>query len=69
MHLFRALDIENIQHGAIGCRLARTLGHSLSQQAFELLQVAKLRPNVFEMVSRYVANLATRSLFGSPEPK
>src|SRR5947207_1314896 len=33
--LFRALDIENIQHGAIGCRFARTSGHGLGQQAFE----------------------------------
>jgi hypothetical protein len=37
--LFRALDIENVQHRAIGCRVARASSYRLCQQAFQFFQL------------------------------
>jgi hypothetical protein len=58
-----ALDIENIQHRAIRCRVARASGHRLCQQAFKLLEVAELGPNVSEMMRGNLADFAARGFF------
>jgi hypothetical protein len=57
------LNIENIQHGAIWCRPTRTSGHRFRQQPLQSLQVAKLGPNVFQMMR---SNLAESFAFINP---
>src|SRR5260370_20331952 len=48
--LLRALNIENIQHGAIRCLFTRASDNRVRQQAFQFFQVTELGPNVFEMM-------------------
>ena len=52
-------NVENIQHRAIRCRLARASGHRPRQQALKFLQVVEFGPNVFKVMRGNLADLTT----------
>jgi hypothetical protein len=69
MRWLRALNVEDIQDGTLGCRLARAPGYGLCQQPFKLSQGAELGSNVFEMVRSNFADFAARCPFQTAEPQ
>jgi hypothetical protein len=52
-------SVENIQHRAIRCPLARASGHRPRQQALKFLQVVEFGPNVFKVMRGNHADLTT----------
>src|SRR4051794_27641675 len=64
-----SLDIEYVQYRAIWCRLTRASRHRRRQQAFQFFQVAKLGPNIFEMMRGNLADLPAGGFFRTPEPE
>src|ERR1700674_5134313 len=53
----KTLNIEDVQHGAIGYFFARTLCDCFSQQTFELLKIIDLGADVIKIARGNVANI------------
>ena len=67
--LLCALNIENVQYGAVGSCLTGATRNGSRQQTFELFQVVDFCPNVIEMVRGDFADFTTSGFLRSTKPK
>jgi len=67
--LFAALNIENVEYRAIGCRGPGALRDRFRQQAFQLAKIADLCADMIEMMRGNPANVPAGRLFGASEPQ
>ena len=67
--LLCALNIENVQYGAVGGCLTGATGNGSRQQTFQLFQVVDFCPNVIEMMRGDFADFTTSGFLRSTKPK